>query len=154
MISTSALEIQWVKPAIAEEQWEFFMHPAKQEYYSCHGIQWEQILIAFDCGKLVPYPRSDRIGDLSVAMSYDTYDDYSRYLAKSKRGYRKNYVKMEEQLQRNGTLTLKAPIILKSGQDGLLFSGYRRLCLAWNYGMVPYAWLVTLDICRNTSPEE
>jgi hypothetical protein len=94
------------------------------------------------------------IGDLPVALSYDTYDDYSRYLAKAKRGYRKSHGKMEEQLQRMGRLTLKAPIILKSGQEGLLFSGYRRLCLAWNYGMVPYVWLVTLHICKNTFQED
>ncbi len=154
MISTSALKILWIKPDIAEEQWEFSMHPAKQEYYCRHGIDWNLILSAFDYGELVPYPRSNRIANLPVALSYDTYDDYSKFLAKAKRGYRKNYGKMEEQLQRIGALTLKAPIILQSGQEALLFSGYRRLCLSWNYGMVPYAWLVPLDICRNTIQEE
>jgi hypothetical protein len=49
---------------------------------------------------------------------------------------------MEEELQRCGILTMKAPIILQCADEALLFSGYRRLCLAWNYGMVPYVWLV------------
>jgi hypothetical protein len=49
---------------------------------------------------------------------------------------------MEEELQRCGTLNLKAPIILFCGNEGLLFSGYRRLCLSWNYGMVPFVWVV------------
>lgn len=49
---------------------------------------------------------------------------------------------MEESLQRRGTLTLPAPIILQCGDEALLFSGYRRLCLAWNYGMVPFVWLL------------
>jgi hypothetical protein len=49
---------------------------------------------------------------------------------------------MEDALQRQGTLTLPAPIILQCGNEALLFSGYRRLCLAWNYGMVPWVWLL------------
>jgi hypothetical protein len=52
---------------------------------------------------------------------------------------------MEDDLQRAGSLELKAPILLCSGGEGVLFSGYRRLCLGWNYGMVPYVWLVRLD---------
>ena len=76
--------------------------------------------------------------------AYHTYDDYCRYLAKAKRGYRLNYNRLEEALQRAGHLTLPAPIVLQAGNEALLFAGYRRLCLAWNYGMVPYVWLVTL----------
>jgi hypothetical protein len=49
---------------------------------------------------------------------------------------------MADDLHSVGTLALKAPIILISNGEGLLFSGYRRLCLAWNYGMIPYVWLV------------
>ena len=77
--------------------------------------------------------------------SHHSYDDYRRYLAKAKRGYRLNYNRMEEALQRNGNLNLPAPVVLNAGGEALLFSGYRRLCLAWNYGMVPYVWLLTLD---------
>ena len=36
------------------------------------------------------------------------------------------------------------PIIIEADGEALLFSGYRRLCLAWNYGMVPYIWLVSM----------
>jgi hypothetical protein len=82
------------------------------------------------------------LNGIPVSLSYSSYDDYSRYLAKAKRGYRRNYTKMEEELQRCGTLNLKAPIILVCGNEGLLFSGYRRLCLSWNYGMVPFVWVV------------
>jgi hypothetical protein len=142
--STSTHSISWLKPDIAEEQWEFSHHPAKQEYYLRHGIDWEGLLAAFDHGRLVPYPRANRVMDIPVALSHDTYDDYARYLARAKRGYRRNYAKMEEDLQRSGTLALKAPIILHAGGEALLFSGYRRLCLAWNYGIVPYVWLVPL----------
>ena len=142
--STSTLSILWVKPDICEEQWEFFKHPAKQEYYHRHNIGWEQVLSAFDRGHPEPYPRSSLIRGIPVSLSYASYDDYARYLAKAKRGYRINYAKMEEVLQRTGTLTLKAPIIMRCGNEALLFSGYRRLCLAWNYGIVPYVWLVTL----------
>jgi hypothetical protein len=51
---------------------------------------------------------------------------------------------MENQLQRLGTLTLPAPIILQCNGEALLFSGYRRLCLAWNYGMAPCVWLMEI----------
>ncbi len=144
MLSVSALRIAWRKPVIEGEEWEFFRHPAKQDYYCRHGIAWEGILASFDSGTLVPYPRSNRLMGVPVSLSYDSYDDYSRFLAKAKRGYRRSYAKMEEELQRAGALALPAPIILRSGREALLFSGYRRLCLAWNYGMVPFVWLVSL----------
>ena len=142
MRSSSSLTIEWVKPDITEEQWEFDGHPDKQGFYLRHGIGWEKILSGFDAGRLAPYPRSERISGVPVALSYSSYDDYARYLAKAKRGYRRNYSLMEEELQRLGTLTLPAPIILQCNGEALLFSGYRRLCLAWNYGILPYVWLV------------
>lgn len=144
MVSTSSLSIHWLKPDLQEEQWEFFHHPAKQEFYRCHLLDWEGIEAAFEGGSLEPYPRSDRIRGMPVALSYHTYDDYCRWLARARRGYRRNYTKMEEALQRGGGLTLPAPIVLCGSGEALLFSGYRRLCLAWNYGMVPSVWLVTV----------
>ena len=144
VVSTSTLSIHWIKPDLHEEQWEFSLHPAKQEFYRRHAIGWDQIVAAFGHGYLEPYPRSDRIRGIPVALSYHTYGEYSTWLARAKRGYRKNYTKMEEALQHSGSLTMKAPIILARHGEALLFSGYRRLCLAWNYGMVPYVWLVSL----------
>ena len=149
MISCSSLNIVWTKPDIDEEQWEFSRHPDKQEYYQRHGISWADIVAGFDLGELVPYPRSSMIGNIPVSLSYHRYEDYSRYLARAKRGYRKNYSKLEEELQSKGTLTLKAPVLLSAGGEALLFSGYRRLCLAWNYGMVPYVWLTPLQSTNN-----
>jgi len=142
MHSTSSLTITWVKPELSCEEWEFTTHPDKQGFYLRHGIDWEQILAGLDAGQLVPYPRSDRINGVPVALSYSSYDNYARYLAKAKRGYRRNYSLMEEELQRLGTLTLPAPVILQCNGEALLFSGYRRLCLAWNYGMAPCVWLL------------
>lgn len=145
MISGSTLTIDWLQPDLQEERWEFFNHPSKQEWYQKHCISWEQIESCFVSGQLAPYPRSSLIGKVQVALSYHSYPEYQIYLAKAKRGYRKNYSKLEDALQSNGTLNVKAPIILVSnGHEGLLFSGYRRLCLAWNYGMIPYVWLVSL----------
>ena len=144
MISPSTLTITWIQPDIEEERWEFFNHPAKQEWYRSHAVTWEQIVSRFDHGSLVSYPRSASIGDTPVALSYHSYDEYQTYLARAKRGYRKNYSRMEDSLQEQGSLTLKAPIVLCCGGEGLLFSGYRRLCLGWNYGMVPHVWLVEL----------
>lgn len=144
MTSCSSHEIIWIKPDIEEEQWEFFRHPDKQWYYQRHGIAWPDIVAGFANGELVSYPRSNMVGDITISLSYHTYEDYSRYLAKAKRGYRISYARMEDELQRHGRLTLKAPIIVTVANEGMLFSGYRRLCLAWNYGMVPYAWLVPL----------
>ena len=145
MQSTSSLNIQWVKPDLSTEQWEFNHHPDKQDFYLRNNISWEQILVGFDNGELTPYPRAEMIGDMLVALSYSSYDDYARYLAKAKRGYRRNYSLMEDALQRQGTVTLPAPIILQCGGEALLFSGYRRLCLAWNYGMVPCVWLLPVN---------
>jgi hypothetical protein len=144
MISPSTLRISWLKPDIEEERWEYFNHPAKQEWYSSRSITWEIIVSRFDSGTLVSYPRSARIGEIPVALSYHRFDQYQTFLARAKRGYRKNYSRMEDALQSTGSLALKAPIIICSGGEGLLFSGYRRLCLGWNYGMVPYVWLVEL----------
>jgi hypothetical protein len=142
MHSTSNLTITWLKPDISCEEWEFTSHPAKQEFYQRHGITWKLLLSGFGCGRLTPYPRSESINGIPVALSYSSYDDYSRYLAKAKRGYRRNYSLMEEALQGHGSLTLPAAIILQCGDEALLFSGYRRLCLAWNYGMAPCVWLM------------
>lgn len=144
MISQSHLSITWLRPDIEAERWEFFNHPAKQEWYRSHGVTWEQITACCAGGALVPYPRAATLGEIPVALSYHSYEEYQTYLARAKRGYRKNYSRMEDALQCEGSLNLKAPIILCSGGEGLLFSGYRRLCLAWNYGMVPYVWLVEL----------
>ncbi|MDD2580590.1 MAG: hypothetical protein PHR66_01220 [Desulfuromonadaceae bacterium] len=144
MISSSNLSITWLKPDIETEHWEFFNHPAKQEWYRSHAITWEQIVCSFELGSLIPYPRGASIGEIPVALSYHCYDDYQTFLARAKRGYRINYSRMENDLQSAGFLELKAPIILCSGGEGLLFSGYRRLCLGWNYGMVPYVWQVQL----------
>jgi hypothetical protein len=142
MISASTLTIKWSKPNLLEEEWEFFRHPDKQEFYRRHNLDWECLLSVFEKGLLEPYPRSNMLNGIPVSLSYSSYDDYSRYLAKAKRGYRRNYSKMEEELQRTGTLNLRAPIILLSNDEGLLFSGYRRLCLSWNYGIVPCVWVV------------
>jgi hypothetical protein len=142
MQSTSTLTISWRQPDIQEEQWEFFHHPAKQEYYQRHGVSWEGLLTASAVGRLVPYPRAAQLNGLPVRLAYAAYDEYARYLAKAKRGYRLNYNRMEEALQRSGNLCLPAPIVLTGGGEALLFAGYRRLCLAWNYGMVPHVWLV------------
>jgi hypothetical protein len=142
MRSTSSLTIEWIKPDITAEQWEFFGHPDKQGFYLRHGIDWVQILSGFDNGLLTPYPRSENINGIPVVLSYSSYDDYTRYLAKAKRGYRRNYTLMEDALQRQGSLTLPAPIVMKCNGEALLFSGYRRLCLAWNYGMAPCVWLL------------
>jgi hypothetical protein len=144
MQSTSSLTITWHKPDIDGEEWEFRNHPAKQDYYHRHGIDWERLVAAFEMGRLEPYPRSDRILDMPVMLSHHSYDDYARYLAKAKRGYRLNYARMEDALQRAGLLSLPAPIVLSCHGEALLFAGYRRLCLAWNYGMVPYVWLVAV----------
>jgi hypothetical protein len=144
MNSTSSLTITWVKPELSCEEWEFTSHPDKQGFYQRHGLDWHEILTGFDAGRLTPYPRSEEIGGIAVALSYSSYDDYARYLAKAKRGYRRNYTLMEDALQRQGALTLPAPIVLQCGGEALLFSGYRRLCLAWNYGMVPHVWLLPL----------
>ena len=144
MRSTSNLSITWIKPDISCEEWEFTTHPDKQGFYQRHGISWEQILSGLDDGRLTPYPRSEEINGIPIALSYSSYDDYARYLAKAKRGYRRNYSLMEDALQRQGTLTLPAPIILQYGDQALLFSGYRRLCLAWNYGMIPAVWLLPI----------
>jgi len=145
MISQSNLCISWLKPDIEEERWEFFNHQAKQEWYISHAVTWERLVFRFDSGSLIPYPRAALLGDITVALSYHSYAEYQAYLARAKRGYRKNYSKMEDALQCAGSLDLKAPIILSSGGEGVLFSGYRRLCLGWNYGMVPYVWLVELN---------
>jgi hypothetical protein len=142
MRSSSRLIIEWIQPDIATELWEFTVHPDKQGFYLRHRIDWEQILSGFEDGLLTPYPRSENIGCTPVSLSYSSYDDYARYLAKAKRGYRRNYSLMEDALQRQGSLSLPAPIILQCNGEALLFSGYRRLCLAWNYGMVPFVWLV------------
>ena len=53
MRSTSTHQISWVKPDIGEEEWEFFHHPAKQDFYLRHGIGWEGLEAAFDSGKAV-----------------------------------------------------------------------------------------------------
>ena len=145
MHSTSSLHIDWCPPELAGEEWEFFHHPLKQPFYRDHGITWETMSAAFAAGRLVPYPRAGELEGIPVRNSHHSYDDYRRYLAKAKRGYRLNYNRMEEALQRNGNLNLPAPVVLNAGGEALLFSGYRRLCLAWNYGMVPYVWRLTLD---------
>ncbi|MDD2897094.1 MAG: hypothetical protein PHI31_00140 [Desulfuromonadaceae bacterium] len=144
MFSSSTLGITWLPPDLEEERWEFFNHPAKQEWYGSHSVSWEQLLSRFEYGTLVPYPRGGFIGDIPVALSYHSFKEYQTYCARAKRGYRKNYSRMEDALQCAGSLVLKAPIIICFNGEGLLFSGYRRLCLAWNYGMVPYVWLVSL----------
>jgi len=153
MLSRSTHTISWVKPDLAEEQWEFFQHPAKQPFYRRHGLDWERLGVAFEQGELTAWPRSERIGDLPVQLSYHTFDDYLNYLARAKRGYRINYSKLENDLQRHGTLTLKAPIVLCGADEALLFSGYRRLCLAWNYGMVPAVWRVPLQLAAPSRPQ-
>ena len=145
MITRSNLSITWLKPDIEEERWEFFNHPAKQEWYTSHKVTWERIVSRFDNGALVPYPRAAVLGDIAVSLSYHSYEEYQRYLGRAKRGYRRNYSKMEDALQSAGSLELKAPIILNSGGEGMLYSGYRRLCIGWNYGMVPHVWLVNLE---------
>ena len=135
-----------------DEQWEFFNHPGKQDFYAQHGITWDRMRAADAHGELTPYPRSATIRGMPVAMSYAAYADYEFYLAKAKRGYRQNYAKMERSLQLQGSLVLPAPIVVAAHDEALLFSGYRRLCLAWNYGMVPLVWLIT--ITPGTSVDE
>lgn len=145
MRSTSHLTITWVKPDISCEEWEFTTHPAKQEFYRRHGITWKQILASFDRGGLVPWPRSGTLAGFPVEGSHHSYEEYTRYLSRAKRNYRVNYSRMEQELQRSGELTLPAPIVLSCGEEALLFSGWRRLCLAWNNGMVPGVWLVPVE---------
>lgn len=144
MLTSSTLSINWLKPDLEEERWEFFNHPAKQEWYCSHNVSWERLASVFNAGELTPYPRSDRLCGMPVALSYHSYEEYKTFLAKAKRGYRINYSRMEDALQAAGSLVLKAPIILTSGGEAILFSGYRRLCLGWNYGILPYVWRVEM----------
>jgi len=145
MQSNSTLFITWSQPDIADEAWEFTHHPAKQLFYQRHGLSWEKVLSASVTGELVPWPRASTLEGVMVEGSYHRYEDYQKYLAKAKRGYRLNYNRLEEALQRDGSLHLPAPIVLVCGSEALLFSGYRRLCLAWNYGMIPRVWRVQLS---------
>jgi len=142
--SASTLSIDWLQPELAGEEWEFVHHPAKQPFYRKHGIAWDKLAASFAAGRLAPYPRSGEIDGVPVLFSHHRYEEYARYLAKAKRGYRLNYNKMEDALQRSGSLVLPAPIVIAANGEALLFSGYRRLCLAWNYGMTPYVWLITI----------
>lgn len=151
MRSNATLSIEWVRPELEPERWEYFNHPAKQPFYQRHAIDWDQLSAAFYHGALTPYPRGAAIAGIPVELSFHSYDDYARYLARAKRGYRLNYSRMEEELQRRGELTLPAPIIITCGGGALLFSGYRRLCLAWNLGMVPAVWLVRLSNGRDVA---
>lgn len=144
MRSAAQLTIAWQRPELQEEAWEFTGHPAKQPYYVRHGIRWEALLAASEHGTLVPWPRGEVCCGVSVQLSFSAYDDYLSYLHRAPRNYRLNYLRLEQTLQRNGSLLLPAPVVLCCNGEGLLFSGWRRLCLAWNYGMVPYVWMVTL----------
>lgn len=146
MRSSSALTISWYPPDIATEAWEFTHHPAKQPFYLRHELRWDALLVASAAGSLVPWPRSSVLDGVAVEGAYHRYDDYEKYLARAKRGYRLNYVRLEATLQRDGTLHLPAPIVLTCGGEALLFSGYRRLCLAWNYGMIPFVWRVEFPL--------
>lgn len=145
MVSSASLSITWCRPDLQDERWEYFSHPDKQTFYRDYAISWEQLSTAFPAARLTPYPRTDRIGGLPVRLSYHTYDDYLRYVVSAKRGYRLGYARMEQELQRRGHLALPSPILISCREEVLLFSGYRRLCLAWNYGMVPGVWLVRIE---------
>jgi len=148
MRSHSSLTITWLPPDVAAEAWEFSHHPAKQPFYLCHDLRWEVLLAASATGALVPWPRSPLLAGVVVEQGYTDYEDYQKYLARAKRGYRLNYSRLEETLQRDGSLHVPAPIVLVGGGEALLFSGYRRLCLAWNYGMIPYVWRVQIPAPR------
>lgn len=145
MISPARLSITWSRPDLQNERWEFFHHPDKQSFYRDHAISWELLGVAFEAACLSPYPRGERIDEVPVRFAHHTYDDYLRYVVSAKRGYRLGYARMEQELQRLGHLTLPSPIIISCREEALLFSGYRRLCLAWNYGMVPGVWLVRIE---------
>jgi hypothetical protein len=144
--SPSTLTITWTSPDLDKEQWEFFHHPAKQEFYRNHGLTWERLTESAEAGQLIPYPRGGELEGVPVGLSHHSYDDYCHYLARARRGYRLNYNRLEADLQRNGSLTLPAATVLRGTGEALLFSGYRRLCLAWNYGMVPHVWMVPLGL--------
>ena len=146
--SHSTLTIDWTAPGLEEERWEFSHHPAKQPFYLRHAITWEQLETGFAAGCLTAWPRGPELEGMTVEGAYSSYDDYLHYLSRAKRGYRKNYSRMEDDLQMAGQLTLPAPIVLACGGEALLFSGWRRLCLVWNYGMVPYVWLLKLPEVR------
>lgn len=142
--SQSVLRLEWQPPDINEERWEFFDHPAKQPFYRQHQITWESLGTAAAGGNFLAWPRGECCGGVTVRLSYSSYDDYLTYLRRAPRNYRLNYQRMEQALQSTGMLILPAPIVLFGSEEGLLFSGWRRLCLAWNYGMVPYIWAVRL----------
>lgn len=69
MLSTSNLTIEWVKPDIAAERWEFTHHPDKQGFYQRHDIGWDQIMAGFDAGRLVAYPRAELVNGVPVELS-------------------------------------------------------------------------------------
>lgn len=142
-ISSSGLTIRWTVPPLEDERREF-SHPAKQDFFQRYGIAWSEIEESFPGGVLVDYPRGPFIAGIPVSQSYSGYDEYLEFVARAKRSYRSNYVALERDLERQGMLTLPAPVILVHSGEGLLFSGYRRLCLAWNHAMVPAVWLVPL----------
>lgn len=150
MRSVSSLSIEWVRPSLGEERWEFESHPAKQPFYQRHDVTWDRLAADFKQGALVPWPRGVCLGAVPIQLAYCHYEDYQRFLAKARRNYRLSYQRMETALQRDGSLALPAPIVLLSQGEGLLFSGYRRLCLAWNYGMTPYVWCV--EMARKHDP--
>lgn len=142
--STSTLTISWRPPVMAEERWEFCHHPDKQPFYQRHALDWERLLSVAGDGRLTAWPRGPLLGALPVALAYSSYDDYLTYLVQAPRNYRLGYRRMEQALQRDGHLTLPAPIVLACDGEALLFAGWRRLCLAWNHGLTPFVWLVDI----------
>jgi hypothetical protein len=144
--SVSTLTIAWHPPDLEQESWEFSHHPAKQFFYRRHSVTWAAVQAAQGAASLVPYPRGANLDGTPILLSYPEYEDYLTFVARAKRGYRNGYVQLERDLQQAGSLRLPAPIVLVAAGEGLLFSGYRRLCLAWNYGMIPSVWRINLPI--------
>jgi len=137
------LHIKWTAPDVNDEIGEYFENVRTKKFFKSNGISFKtdgELLKFLNSGKLVLISKEELLKDADNLTLTDK--DFKHELQDKE--YKKSFESMEQKLTDTGSITLPAPIILKTDTTYYGFAGNRRMNLAFRYNIPLKVWLVKL----------
>lgn len=135
-------KINWVKPDISSELGEYFENEVTKKFLHKNGIVFnteKELLSALETGKLTPITKDQLKGGINFTLTPEELkEEFSDPV------YRKNYMIMKNLIEKKGTISLPAPIVLNVNGELYGFAGNRRINLSFEYNLPLKVWLVNL----------
>lgn len=135
------LEIKWKKPDLKDEAKEYFENEMVKQYLEKNGIEFK------DENKVYAFLKKGNLEEVNRMTLSNNYDNMTLLQSEFEKKlmnpeYEKSFVDMEEELLKNKTIQLPAPILIKIKDDYYGYSGHKRMNLAWKNNLPVKFWVV------------